>query len=212
MPDVYNVYLETTIGIYGTGLLDAISDDDLNAEYQSQQSRGYCMGRIGSMITENDGTSHPGRYTYGQTRGTLQNGPGANAIWNITNVTRPSRRYNYITSAYAEVASKDKDVQNALGWSEQQIYDYLMSQDLDVEMTQEDYDDFMIWHRGLAVPAARDLDNAEVQRGRTLFYEMGCTVCHKPSWTTGDDNSRNCRVIRIRRFGPTPTCWRITST
>jgi CxxC motif-containing protein (DUF1111 family) len=79
-------------------------------------------------------------------------------------------------------------VQQALGWTEKQIYDYLMSQDLDVELSQEDYDDFMIWHRGLAVPAARDLDNAEVQRGRTLFYEMGCTVCHKPSWTTGDDN------------------------
>jgi CxxC motif-containing protein (DUF1111 family) len=188
VPDVYNVYLEGTIGIYGTGLLDAITDEDLIAEYESQQQRGYCQGRLGSMITENDGTTHPGRYTYGQTRGTLQNGPGANAIWNITNVTHPSRRYHYMTTAYAEVASKDKDVQQALGWTEQQIYDYLMSQELDVEMSQSDYDDFMIWHRGLAVPAARDLDNTEVQRGRTLFYEMGCDVCHKPSWTTGPDN------------------------
>lgn len=188
MPDVYNVYLEGTIGIFGTGLLDAISDEDLIAEYEKQQARGYAQGRIGKMITENDGTTHPGRYTYGQTRGTLQNGPGANAIWNITNVTRPSRTYNYMTTAYAETASKDPEVQAALGWSEQQIYDYLMSQELPVEMTQSDYDDLMIWHRGLAVPAARDLDKPEVQRGRELFNEMGCDVCHRPSWTTGEDN------------------------
>lgn len=196
MPDKYYVYLEGTIGIFGTGLLDAIDDADLEAEYQSQLARGYAQGRIGSMITENDGTSHPGRYTYGQTRGTLQNGPGANAIWNITNVTRPSRRYHYMTEAYAQTASKDADVQKALGWSEKQIYDYLMSQELDIEMEQEDYDDFMIWHRGLAVPAARDLDKPEVQRGRTLFYEMGCDVCHKPSWVTGEDNYKGDKFVK----------------
>ena len=50
------------------------------------------------------------------------------------------------------------------------------------------YVDFMIWHRGLAVPAARDLDRADVKRGKELFTQMGCASCHRPSWTTGDDN------------------------
>jgi CxxC motif-containing protein (DUF1111 family) len=35
---------------------------------------------------------------------------------------------------------------------------------------------------------ARDLDDSEVQRGKALFTEMGCTYCHRPTWTTGDDN------------------------
>ena len=67
--------------------------------------------KIGKNITENDGTTHPGRFTYGLTRGTLQNGPGANAIWNITNVTRSNRRSNYLTAAYAVAMSQNKDIQ-----------------------------------------------------------------------------------------------------
>jgi CxxC motif-containing protein (DUF1111 family) len=39
----------------------------------------------------------------------------------------------------------------------------------------------------LAVPAARDLDDPVVQEGRSIFYTIGCTACHKPSWTTGTD-------------------------
>jgi CxxC motif-containing protein (DUF1111 family) len=51
-------------------------------------------------------------------------------------------------------------------------------------MSAEDYDAFMVWHRGIAVPAARNLDDPTVQRGKKLFYEMGCTACHRSSWTT----------------------------
>ena len=56
------------------------------------------------------------------------------------------------------------------------------------EMTDKQYYQFMVWHRGLAVPAARNLDDADVQRGKQLFTELGCARCHRPSWTTGSDN------------------------
>jgi CxxC motif-containing protein (DUF1111 family) len=114
----------------------------------------------------------------------LDNGPGSNAIWNITNVTRPDRRYHYITDEYAKVMSKDPDVQSKLGKAEEEIYANLMSRELPVEMTGEDYNDFMVWHRGVAVPAARNLDDPTVKKGKTLFTELGCVACHKPSWTT----------------------------
>ena len=68
------------------------------------------------------------------------------------------------------------------------IINYLMNQELPVEMTDDDYVDFMIWHRGLAVPAARNLDDPDVQKGRSLFREIGCASCHRPSWKTGKDN------------------------
>lgn len=45
-----------------------------------------------------------------------------------------------------------------------------------------------IWHRGLGVPKARNLDSEEVQRGKKLFYQMGCTSCHRPSWTIAKDD------------------------
>ena len=55
------------------------------------------------------------------------------------------------------------------------------------EMNDKQYYQFMVWHRGLAVPAARNLDNSDVQRGKELFNEIGCAQCHRPSWTTGKD-------------------------
>jgi hypothetical protein len=181
--------IEATIGIYGTGLLDAISDEDLRAEHQYQQTRGYCAGIIGADIDETGlnpyyPDKHPGRFTYLCTRATLDNGPGSNAIWNITNVTRPDRRYHYITDEYAKVSSKSLDIQTALGKSETEIYEYLMSKDLPAEMTMDDYDAFMVWHRGIAVPAARNLDDPKVKRGKELFSDAGCTACHRPSWKT----------------------------
>ena len=46
----------------------------------------------------------------------------------------------------------------------------------------------MIWHRGLAVPAARNTTTTRFKQGMKLFKEIGCANCHRPSWTTGDDN------------------------
>jgi CxxC motif-containing protein (DUF1111 family) len=193
MPDVYKVRLEATIGVYGTGLIDAIPDDSLLAQYQYEKSLGYfalndAKYQPENFIKEVDGTAHPGRYTYGLTRGTLQNGPGANAIWNITNVTRSDRKYHYITDAYAKEMSKNEFIQKELGKTEEEVYAYLMSKDLPAEMENQDYIDFMVWHRGLAVPAARNLDDPTVQKGKKLFQDAGCATCHRPSWTTGPDN------------------------
>jgi hypothetical protein len=190
--------IEATIGIYGTGLLDAISDEDLRAEHAQQQARGYCPGVIGADIDETGRNPyypgiHPGRFTYLCTRATLDNGPGANAIWNITNVVtdlpgRTGRSELYITREYARAMSLDPDVQAIYpGLLPQQIEDSLMSKKQRPEMTTEDYDAFMVWHRSLAVPAARNLDDPTVQRGKSLFYDAGCTACHRPSWTTRSD-------------------------
>lgn len=202
------IRLESTIGIYGTGLLDAITDEDITAQWQAESpyvtlnpamwdQAANTWKSYYSNTLQGDGTKYVRRFTYALSRGPVLDGAGANAIWNITNVTRSDRRYHYMTAAYAEVASKDADVQrdfytlfpawNKTGDVAQDIYDYLMNKELPVEMSDEDYVDFMVWHRGLAVPAARNLDDADVKRGKALFTEIGCATCHRPTWTTGDD-------------------------
>ena len=55
-------------------------------------------------------------------------------------------------------------------------------------MSADEFYDFMVWHRGLAMPRARNLNDSAVQRGKKLFSELGCATCHRPSWKTGDDN------------------------
>lgn len=55
-------------------------------------------------------------------------------------------------------------------------------------MENENYYAFAVWHRGLGVPQARGLEKPQVQRGKELFYAMGCTNCHRPSWRIVKDN------------------------
>ncbi len=222
----YKVKVEATIGIYGTGLLDAITEEDIDAEFESQSTEVW-GGRRGADKTQPDGSVRKGRYTYGLTRGTLQYGAGSNAVWNITNVTKEGsnreHHSNYMTHFYADAASTDSEIIEGLanshysfliGDTEEEtsnkIYNYLMHNSTyggeryegswstfaegeiqdqkDQELAQSDYIDFMVWHRGLAVPAARNTDSDEFQRGMELFSQMSCDACHRPSWTTGADD------------------------
>lgn len=221
----YEVRLESTIGIYGTGMLDAISDDDILAQYRLEASDGYMTnglnpaifsgtdwtGQYTSKEASSDGLKYPFRYTYALSRGPLQDAAGANAFWNITNVTRSDRRYHYKDAGgyYAKAAAADPEVQAAFGsyiesvdpahehpeWFtddlEANILAYINSTTLAPEASDQDYIDLMVWHRGLAVPAVRDIDNPEVSRGKEIFEQIGCAYCHRPSWRTGDDEIRD---------------------
>lgn len=245
----YKVLLESTIGIYGTGLLDAISDDDLKAQYAKEEQDGYMQNGLNEAFFKNGewvkqysntkvtdvnpdfsdkGEQNPFRFTYALSRGPLQDAAGANAMWNITNVTRSNRRYHYLDTYFASASGEDKTVYGGSSWVKASANDpevqagyqsyieevdpdknhptwhaddytdktqvaraiaaYLTSQELDVEMDDEDFIDFMVWHRGLAVPAARNVDDPDVITGKELFEQIGCAYCHRPSWTTGDDN------------------------
>ena len=45
----------------------------------------------------------------------------------------------------------------------------------------------VFYSRNLAVPARRDVGNANVLAGKKLFYELGCTGCHTPKFVTRRD-------------------------
>lgn len=246
LPTGYEVKLESTIGIPGTGLLDAIDEKDLLAQYQKEEADGFLPNGLnpafyagGAWVSpykntvQGDGTPYARRFTYALSRGPLQDAAGANAIWNITNVTRSDRRYHYLDAAgtYAEYSAKDPDVQAGFDdylakvdpsrkhpewWTgpiEDRIKNYLLSKDLDPEMTDDEYTDLMVWHRGLAVPAVRDIDDPDVIRGRELFAQIGCDYCHRPSWTTGPDNiadpAKFFRGDELPRY-PYQTIWPYT--
>ena len=243
-PENYDVRLESTIGIYGTGLLDALDDEDIEAQWKAEspyvelnpamwdkEAGTFKAGAYYSAPYNDLGTfrgSHGPlkRFTYAMTRGSLQDGAGANAIWNITNVTRSDRHFLYTTPAWAKAQSEDSEVISYIkqhGQAETSILHPYYADGTDAgiservndilsvssiakketfdkylfngapyngqeEMTDKQYYQFMVWHRGLAVPAARNLDDPQVQRGKELFSQMGCAQCHRPSWKTGADN------------------------
>lgn len=236
LPDNYEVRLESTIGIYGTGLLDAIEPDDMREEYRRQAAAGATLNpamwdaaandwAASAWYTLADGQKKVKKFTYAMTRASLQDGAGANAIWNITNVTRSDRHYLYTTKQWAKAMAEDSEVIDYISRhgndKSSVLYPYFADTKEEIaqkvehllglntaadkdefekhfvngapyngeeEMSDKDYYDFMVWHRGLAVPAARNLDSDKVKRGKQLFTQMGCATCHRPSWKTGDDN------------------------
>ncbi|MEM7208894.1 MAG: di-heme oxidoredictase family protein [Pseudomonadota bacterium] len=54
----------------------------------------------------------------------------------------------------------------------------------ELEVNQELTDLVLFYTRHLAVPARRDVDDANVLAGKKLFHEARCAACHVPSFTT----------------------------
>lgn len=268
-PNPYDQYakvgfrLESTIGVIGTGLIDAIPSDSIAAQYakeaayfrgagldvseylnssmwdesaQSMSSNAYypTFGRDGKPALTGhygvhaDGTTSTStdmikRYTYALTRGSLQDGPGANAIWNITNVSRADRAFPYTTAAWAKAMSEDADVIAAIkadptspyyadgteAGIKEAVYNLLLPTtnlfandyyNFQPEQTMDQYYSFMVWHRGLAIPRARNLNDATVQRGKQLFTQWGCAECHRPKWQTTTDNYITSSLIADKKL------------
>ena len=235
------VRLESTIGIIGSGLLDAITEDDLKAQYASTANYYKNIAKVadvkeyvnpkfwnadandfatgawytatigtGKTVDGQEGKKMVKRFTYALTRATLQDGPGANAIWNITNVTRPDRPKLYTTNAWAKAMAEDNEVIEKIKkdptspfWADtddkisEKVEGLLKPgtnqfdnewHSFEPEMSADHFYEFMVWHRGLAIPRARNLNDARVQQGKKVFNEIGCTNCHRAKWVTGSDN------------------------
>lgn len=266
VPSNYAVRLESTIGIGGTGLIDAIPSEDIVAQYKSEASyfkkegkdvseyinpsmfdantmemtagayytsfgrdSKYATGGVHADGTAFDPNTTDGnkklikRFTYALTRGSLQDGPGANAIWNITNVTRKDRPCLYTTTPWAKAMSENADVIAAIKKDPTSPY-YADGTDKGIkeavanlldpktnqfdnkyyifkpEQSMDDFYAFMVWHRGLAVPRARNLNDPQVQEGKKLFMSWGCASCHKPTWKTGDDNYVTSKYLADKKL------------
>ena len=243
--------LESTIGIPGTGLLDAIPDDSIRAQYQREapyvelnpafwDKEKNDFASTAWYVNASSGTEQVNRlkkFTYAMTRGSLQDGAGANAIWNITNVSRSDRPKLYSTAAWAKAMSENPKVIAAIkkdptspyyadGTDEgirEAVYNLLLPStnqfdnqwhNFTPEMSDNNFWAFQVWHRGLAIPRARNLQDPEVQRGKDVFNEIGCATCHRPSWkTTKDDcwmpNIIASQNLQLPRY-PNQTIWPYT--
>ena len=52
------------------------------------------------------------------------------------------------------------------------------------EIDEEGLDLVTFYSRNLAVPARRDVDDPQVLHGKQVFYDTGCTACHRPAFVT----------------------------
>ena len=167
-------------------------------------------GRFADGTDAPAGTKMVKKFTYAMTRASLQDGAGANAIWNITNVSRSDRPFLYTTKAWAKAMSENAQVIAAIkadptspyyaDGTDEGIREAVLNlldpstnqfdnqwYNFEPEMSDQQYYNFMVWHRGLSIPRARNLNREEVQKGKEVFNRIGCATCHRPSWKTGNN-------------------------
>lgn len=58
----------------------------------------------------------------------------------------------------------------------------------------------MVWHRGLSIPRARNLNREEVQKGKEVFNRIGCASCHRASWKTKEERDAVVEFINSIYF------------
>ena len=206
------VRLESTIGFIGSGLIDAIPDDSIMAQYRKEGSSPYVTlnpqfwdNSAKDFVLRADGTpeikSPEGivyKFDYALDRASVMSDA---SFWEVQNVTRKDFTKHYIPAEYWQFAAADPDVTskfydyypewNKTGDPAKDIITFGNATNLPVEMEESDYIKYMVWHRGVGIPAARNTQTEDFKEGKRLFSEIGCTSCHRPSWTTGDDKIRD---------------------
>lgn len=207
--DRAKVRLESTIGFVGSGLIDAIPDDSIMAQYRhegqfSTLNPQFWDNGAKDFVTKDDGTlalKNGGivyKFDYALDRASVMSDA---SFWEVQNVTRDDFRSHYIPKEYWEFAAADPEVTskfyeyypewNKTGNPAKDIITFGNATDLPVEMAESDYINYMVWHRGVGIPAARNTTTSDFKEGKKLFNEIGCAACHRPTWTTGEDKIRD---------------------
>lgn len=233
-PENYEVRLIASCNFQGLGLIDAISNEDLKAQYEAEGK----FTTLNPEFWDNDakklkdtayasdysGRKFIKRFNYDLLDGCLENDV---ALWDELNVLRSDIKHLCTTEAWAKAMSENNDVIDYIlkngkdassdvhpyyyngtreGVKEALAYLLSPSDNVDLynnkyynfkpEMSDNAYHAFMVWHRGIAVPRARNLNDKTVQRGKELFTgDLGCAYCHRASWTTGDDNHGSSKIL-----------------
>lgn len=207
--DRAKVRLESTIGFIGSGLIDAIPDDSIMAQYRHEGQfstlnpqfwdnvkKDFVKKEDGTLALKNGGIVY--KFDYALDRASVMSDA---SFWEVQNVTRDDFRSHYVPKEYWEFAAADPDVTskfyqyypewNKTGDPAKDIISFGNATDLPVEMAEDDYINYMVWHRGVGIPAARNTTTNDFKEGKKLFSQIGCAACHRPTWTTGADEIRD---------------------
>jgi len=150
----------------GMGLLEAIKESDIEANARRQAEAGQGIkGRTNRVWDAYAQKTVLGRFGWKANVGSIAH-QSAGAFNGDIGIT--SRRF-----PAEECTAKQVDCRKAPRGGKLEISDKILDQVIFYSRTQ-------------AVPATRNLEDPRAQRGRTVFYQAQCAVCHVPSYVTGD--------------------------
>ncbi|MSQ59349.1 MAG: c-type cytochrome [Betaproteobacteria bacterium] len=156
--------LRNTQPVFGLGLLEAVPESTLLALAEAQKKLGL-NGRLNYVWDIVHNRTSVGRFGWKANQPNLMQQTAAAFLGDIGVTSKYLRKNN---CPPVQWSCLDQDPAN------------------DPEVIDADMDDFEVWLRGLAVPARRDMDDPQVQRGEKLFTQAGCAACHTPVMKTAD--------------------------
>jgi CxxC motif-containing protein (DUF1111 family) len=150
--------------LVGLGLLEAVPEEALLAIAQQQRVHGI-NGRPNYVRDDINDRTALGRFGWKANQPSIRQQIAAASLGDMGLTTRLYRQQNC------------PPVQHLCT---------IQTPGNDPEVAFTDLDDLELWTRALAVPARRDMADAQVVRGERLFEQANCGVCHVQTLRTGE--------------------------
>ena len=158
----------------GLGLLEAIHESDILAAADPDDADGDGIsGRVSQVADDETGEHGIGRFGWKAESVSLAQ-QTARAFASDMGISSPliPIATGDCTRAQHECLAAPTGVQDAFGPTE----------------ASRTLFDLIVFYTGtVAPPTRRDIDDAQVLAGKTLFYNAGCIACHRPKYVTRRD-------------------------
>ena len=153
--------------VFGMGLLEAISEDDILAQADPDDTDGDGISGRPNMVWDIEHQAFTlGRFGWKAGKPTVEQ-QSAGAFLGDIGITSRYFPFENCPESQTQCATQPN------GGSP--------------EVPDERLGKVTFYVQTLAVPAMRNVDDSNVRHGAQLFARTGCTSCHTPRYTTADD-------------------------
>lgn len=179
--------------VFGLGLLEAISAEDIRAAADPDDLDGDGIsGRAVTVFSPQLGEEALGRFGWRSEQATIEDQIAA-AAFNDMGLT--SRLFQENSCPPAALDCEDEHIPAAPSFLRDEFMEAGPHELDDIQLEQVSF-----YLRHLAVPARRNIDNDSVIAGEQHFDAFGCASCHTPRWETGFDSVS--RVVSQQTIWP----------
>lgn len=166
------IALRTAPSINGMGLIELIPQAQINKlTDEHDKNQDGISGKLNYVWNIETKKTEPGRFGLKANKPTLTM-TVAGAFANDLGISNPLFKAQPCTD-------KQTDCQNSPNGNDKDGHELNGKQ---LALTVD-------FNRNLAPVKARNLEDTNIQQGRSLFYETGCQNCHNPSFTTAQSKS-----------------------
>jgi CxxC motif-containing protein (DUF1111 family) len=156
----------------GVGLLEAIPEADIRAHADpDDKDKDGISGRTNEVWSVDGNRVMLGRFGWKAGKATVRD-QAASAFLGDMGLSNPLAPDAAGDCTAAEVACRNAPNGNT-------------DRDGGFEVNPKLFDFVVFYSQNLAVPPRRDFNDPAANRGKALFYALGCQGCHTPSFTTG---------------------------